>query len=210
MILVGLTGGIGAGKSSVSALLTEKGAAIVDADAITRQVQRPGQPVLAAIAGRFGAHVLTPKGELDRAVLAGIVFTSPGDLADLNAIVHPAVSAEIQRQIDTLAATDRVVVLDVALLVEGLGHGASVVVVVDTDPEIAVERLVNRRGMQEEDARARMARQATRAQRLDRADFVLNNDGGADELARQVDELWPVLVALPPTPWPPTGEPSPG
>ena len=210
MILVGLTGGIGAGKSSVSALLTEKGAAIVDADAITRQVQRPGQPVLAAIAGRFGAHVLTPKGELDRAALAGIVFTSPDDLADLNAIVHPAVSAEIRRQIDALAATDRVVVLDVALLVEGLGHGASVVVVVDTDPEIAVERLVNRRGMQEEDARARMARQATRAQRLDRADFVLNNDGGADELARQVDELWPVLVALPPTPWPPTGEPSPG
>jgi len=203
VILVGLTGGIGAGKSSVSALLAAKGAVIVDADAVTRQVQQRGEPVLAAIADRFGPGILTADGQLDRAALAAIVFADVDELAALNAIVHPAVSAEMRRQLDALAGTDEVVVLDVALLVEGLGHGASVVVVVDTDPEIAVDRLVHHRGMTEADARARMARQATRVERLQRADYVVSNDGDPDELAAQVDELWPALATLAPTPWPP-------
>ena len=199
MILVGLTGGIGAGKSTVSALLAARGATIVDADAITREVQRPGMPVLAALAARYGAHVLTPEGELDRATLAGIVFNDPDALKDLNAIVHPAVNLEIARR--TLAHRDRpgVVVLDIPLLLDGdRKRNVAAVVVVDCPVEVAVDRLVRFRGMGEADARARIGRQVSREDRLAKADRVIDNGGEAPALEAQVDELWSWLQTLPP------------
>ena len=203
MILVGLTGGIGAGKSTVSALLAERGAVIVDADVITREVQRPGEPVLAAMAGRFGEAILQPDGSLDRAAVAEIVFNDRDALADLNAIVHPAVGAEIVRRMQAEADTDHVVVLDVPLLVESGRDDMALLVVVDVDPEIAVRRLVEQRGMTEADARARMARQASREDRLARADVVIDNGGDRDALVGQVDALWERISRLAPVEPPP-------
>ena len=198
MILVGLTGGIGAGKSTVSAMLAERGAVIVDADAITRDVQQPGRPVLAAMVERFGPTILQPDGSLDRAAVAEIVFNDRDALADLNAIVHPAVGAEIVRRMQAEADTDHVVVLDVPLLVESGRDDMAALVVVDVDPEVAVRRLVEQRGMAEADARARMARQASREDRLARADVVIDNGGDRDALVGQVDRLWERISALAP------------
>jgi dephospho-CoA kinase len=203
VILVGLTGGIGAGKSTVSALLAERGAVIVDADAITRDVQRPGEPVLAAMVERFGEDILQPDGSLDRAAVADIVFNDRDALADLNAIVHPAVGAEIVRRMQAEAATDHVVVLDVPLLVESGRDDMAALVVVDVDPEVAVRRLVEQRGMTEADARARMARQASREDRLAKADVVIDNGGDRAALIGQVDALWQRISALAPVEQPP-------
>jgi dephospho-CoA kinase len=197
VILVGLTGGIGSGKSTVSALLAERGAVIVDADVITRELQRPGQPVLAAIVERFGQGVLLPDGELDRPALAAIVFSDPDALADLNAIVHPAVGAEIARRIEGARGTDAVVVLDIPLLAENPRKGLAATVVVDTPVDVAVERLVRFRGMDEADARARIARQASREERAAGADRIVDNTGHVDALAAQVDDLWAWLRTLP-------------
>jgi dephospho-CoA kinase len=201
MILVGLTGGIGSGKSTVSAMLAERGAIVVDADLVTRELQEPGQPVLAALAERFG-DVLTPDGALDRARLAGIVFTDDQAMKDLNAIVHPAVRAEIRRRAAARRETDDVVVLDVPLLVEGDTYGATAIVVVDTPVDVAVQRLVLYRGMNEADARARIGRQATREQRLAVADRVIDNAGDQAALSAQVDEVWEWMQSLPPVPPP--------
>ncbi len=137
MILVGLTGGIGSGKSTVSARLAAEGAVIIDADQITRDVQQPGSPVLAALAERFGAEVLTDDGSLDRARLAGIVFGDPDALKDLNRIVHPAVGAEMNRRIIAERESDRVVVLDIPLLTENPREGLAGTVVVDVPTEVA-------------------------------------------------------------------------
>ncbi|WCO69072.1 dephospho-CoA kinase [Iamia majanohamensis] len=198
MILVGLTGGIGSGKSTVSALLAARGAVVVDADAIVREVQSPGHPVFAAIVERFGEEVRGPDGGLDRQALADRVFGDDEALAALNALVHPAVGEEIARRLEAEAATDHVVVLDVPLLVESGRDDMAALVVVDVDPEVAVERLVAHRGMRADDVRARMARQASREDRLARADVVLDNSGDRAALEAQVDALWPRLEALPP------------
>lgn len=197
MILVGLTGGIGSGKSTVSRMLAERGAVIIDADAITRELQQPGQPVLAAMVERFGEGILNPDGTLNRAEMARIAFSDPEALADLNRIVHPAVGAETARRIAEQAGTDRIVVLDVPLLTERPRDGLAAVVVVDCPPEVALERLVTQRGMDPADARARMARQATREERLARADRVIDNSGDLASLERQVDDLWSWLQTLP-------------
>ncbi len=190
MIVVGLTGGIGSGKSTVSALLAERGAVVIDADAITREVQAPGQPVLAAMVERFGPGILTEDGRLDRQAVADVVFADPEALADLNAIVHPAVGKEIGTRMLAEADTDHVVVLDVPLLVESGRDDLAGLLVVDVDPEVAVRRLVEQRGFSEADARNRMARQVSRSDRLERADLVIDNSGGRDDLVAQVDRAW--------------------
>jgi dephospho-CoA kinase len=199
MVVVGLTGGIGSGKSTVAALLAGKGAVVVDADAVTRELQQPGTPVFAAMVDRFGPGIVAPDGTLDRAAVADIVFTDADALADLNAIVHPAVGAEIVRRMEALARTDEIVILDVPLMVESRrAYPVAGLIVVDVDPEVAVRRLVEHRGMREPDVRARMTRQASRAERLARADRVIDNSGTLDDLRRQVDDAWAWVVSLPP------------
>jgi len=193
VILLALTGGIGSGKSSVSARLAERGAVIVDADRITHELQQPGGAVLAAMADRWGPGILTADGALDRQAVADIVFGDADELKALNKIVHPAVRQEMNRQARELADSGRVVVMDIPLLVEGRRSGRprfSGVVVVDTPPEVAVERLVRHRGFDEVDAWARVGRQASREERLAAADFVVDNSGQPEDLDRQVDRLW--------------------
>lgn len=195
MLLIGLTGGIGSGKSTVSARLAHHGATVIDADAITRELQQPGTAVFDAMVERFGDAIVAPDGTLDRQAVADIVFADPAALADLNAIVHPAVGAEIARRLEAAAvAGGGVVVLDVPLLVETGRDDMAMLVVVDVDPEVAVHRLVHQRGMREEDVRARMARQAPREERLAKADHVLDNSGTLEELHAQVDALWARLT----------------
>ena len=197
MILVGLTGGIGSGKSTVSALLAERGAVVLDADAVARELQRAGQPVLAAMIERFGDEMLADDGELDRPRLAALVFADPAALADLNALVHPAVGVELVRRIEAARGTDAVVVLDSPLLAEHPRDGMAATIVVDVPIETAVERLVHQRGMTEVDARARIARQISRDERLATADRVIDNSGDRAALEAQVDELWAWLRTLP-------------
>lgn len=197
MVLVGLTGGIGSGKSTVSAALARLGAVVIDADAITREVQQPGTAVFDAMVERFGAQVVAPDGSLDRAAVAAIVFNDSEALGDLNRIVHPAVGIEMARRLGDLAGTSEVVVLDVPLLVESGRDDLAGLVVVDTDPEVAVRRLVDHRGFDESDARARIANQASRDERLARADFVVDNNGTVHDLEAQVARCWAWIQGLP-------------
>ncbi|MEU9488233.1 dephospho-CoA kinase [Streptomyces decoyicus] len=190
MVKVGLTGGIGAGKSEVSRLLASYGAVIVDADKIAREVVAPGTPGLAAVVAEFGDGVLTPDGSLDRPKLGGIVFSDPDKLKALNAIVHPLVGAR-SAELEASAGPDAVVVHDVPLLTEnGLAPLYDLVVVVDAAVGTQLERLVRLRGMAEDEAKSRMAAQATREQRLAVADLVIDNDGPLEALEPQVREVW--------------------
>lgn len=193
--MLGLTGGIGSGKSTVGALLVERGAVLLDADAMVRELQRPGTPVFQAMVERFGPGIVAADGTLDRAAVAEVVFNDPDALQDLNDIVHPAVGERINQRLVELAETDEVVVLDIPLLVEGDRQGYAGVIVVDTDPELAVQRLVEHRGFGEADARARMANQASREERLARADVVVRNDGSLEDLAAEVDRAWAWIEA---------------
>ncbi|MER5432789.1 dephospho-CoA kinase [Streptomyces sp. NPDC002588] len=194
MLKVGLTGGIGAGKSEVSRLLVECGAVLIDADRIAREVVAPGTPGLAAVVDAFGKDVLAPDGSLDRPKLGSIVFADPEKLAVLNSIVHPLVGAR-SRELETAAPEDAVVVHDVPLLTEnGLAPLYDVVVVVDASAETQLDRLVRLRGMTEDDARARMAAQATREKRREIADVLIDNDVPLPELERRVREVWAGLV----------------
>jgi dephospho-CoA kinase len=200
VILVGLTGGIGSGKSTISSLLEGKGAVIIDADAIVREVQLPGFAVLAELAEKFGSEVLAADGSLDRQAVANIVFTDPDALKALNAIVHPAVGKEMNRRMIEQRSTDHVVVLDIPLLTENPREGLQGKIVVDVPVEVQVERLVKYRGFDETDARARISRQATREQRLATADFVVDNSGDLADLQPQIDKLWQWLNSLPQLP----------
>ncbi|USQ87709.1 dephospho-CoA kinase [Streptomyces phaeoluteigriseus] len=194
MLKVGLTGGIGAGKSEVSRLLVAGGAVLIDADRIAREVVAPGTPGLAAVVEAFGEGVLADDGSLDRPKLGSLVFADPERLAALNAIVHPLVGAR-SRELETAAPDDAVVVHDVPLLTEnGLAPLYDLVVVVDADPATQLDRLVRLRGMTEEDARARMAAQATREQRRQIADIVVDNDVPLPDLERRVKDVWAELV----------------
>jgi dephospho-CoA kinase len=189
MLRIGLTGGIGSGKSTVSRMLAARGAVIVDADLIAREVVAPGTPGLAAVVEAFGPQVRAADGSLDRPALATVVFSDPEARRRLDGIVHPLVrhrTAELVAQ----APADAVVVNDVPLLVEtDQASSYDLVLVVEADQETRVTRLVQR-GLHEEDARARIAAQATDEQRRAVADVVLDNSGTAEELAEQVDRFW--------------------
>jgi len=193
MLRVGLSGGIGSGKSTVARGLARRGAIVIDADAIAREVVEPGRPGLAAVVDRFGPEVVDAGGRLDRPVLAALVFDVAAARADLNAIVHPLVAAETARRLAG-APPDAVVVLDVPLLVEAARSGYDVVVIVEAPEAVRLERLVAR-GMAEEDARRRMATQASDAERRKVADVVLDNSGSEDGLEAQIDSLWAQLTA---------------
>jgi dephospho-CoA kinase len=196
MKLIGLTGAIGSGKSSVSQRLAQKGALIIDGDAIAKQLQHKGSPLLDKMVHAFG-DVLLPSGELDRQKVAQIVFNDAEKLKQLNGIMHPAINDEIMRQVHEQIDTQQIVVLDMPLLVENPRTGFSALVIVDIDPETAISRLVSHRKMNEDDARKRMNRQATREQRLSVADRVIDNNGELSELQAQIDDLWDWFATLP-------------
>jgi len=197
-IEIGLTGGIGSGKSSVAERLVERGAALVDADATVKQLQRAGEPVFRDMVEHFGASIVGADGELDRPAIAEIVFNDKDQLDALNAIVHPAVRTSMATQRTELAATHDVVVLDIPLLVEGnkAYDDLSGVIVVDVPVAIAVERLVTHRGFAESDARARISSQVSREKRLEAADFVVHNGATLAELDAEVERCWQWITGL--------------
>ena len=192
MIVVGLTGGIGSGKSTVAGLLVGRGAVLIDADEVAREVVEPGRPAYAKVVGRFGGGVVAADGSLDRSVIAAIVFDDPESLAELNAIVHPEVRAEIANRLASLSGSEHVVVVDIPLLVDGGPdpYGLAGVIVVDAPRDLVLERLVDRRQMDRSDAEARIASQASRSERIARADFVIMNTGTLEELAETVERAW--------------------
>jgi dephospho-CoA kinase len=190
VLLVGLTGGIGSGKSTVSAMLAERGAEIIDADRIAREVVLPGTPAWCKIRDHFGPEVLLADGHIDRAALAGKVFADPAKLALLNQITHPEIFARIADRLEELHGRDVVVVLDAALLLEtGLAQRVDVVLVTHSPKELRVERL-GARGLGSEQANARMASQLSEGERISRADLVIDNSGSLEDLVEQVDDVW--------------------
>jgi dephospho-CoA kinase len=194
VLRVGLTGGIGSGKSEVSKRLAAQGAIVIDADAIARQVVEPGTPGLAEVVEAFGPEVLLPDGHLDRSRLGDIVFADERLRARLNGITHPLVGARM-RELEQGAGPQAIVVHDVPLIAENNLAGAyDLVVVVDVPPRIQLDRLVRHRGMTREQAKARMAAQASRADRLAIADVVVDNSGPLADLDRQVGDLWAELT----------------
>lgn len=190
VFIVGLTGGIGSGKSAVAQGLVARGAVLVDADAIAREVVAPGTAGLAAIVERFGPGVVQSDGSLDRPALAAIVFADVEERKALEAITHPAIGAEIARRMGELAETDATVILDVPLMVESGRASYNVLIVVDTDPELAVHRAVAYRGLDVADVRRRQSVQASREDRLAKADYVIDNNGTLDELDIALDRAW--------------------
>lgn len=198
MILVGLTGGIGSGKTTVSAMLAARGAVIIDADQITRELQAPGSPVLDEIVAAFGTEVLDECGALDRPALAAKVFGDADALTRLNKIVHPAVGREMATRLEAQRNSDNVVVLDIPLLVENPREGLCGTLVVDLPLELAVERLVTFRNMTRADAEARISRQASREARVAIADRVIDNSGDLESLEAQVESAWRWMTTLPP------------
>lgn len=199
MRTVGLTGNIGAGKSTVAELLVARGAALVDADKVAREVVEPGAAAYQPLIDRFGADILDADGCIDRPTLAAKVFGHPEELEALNAVIHPAIGVAMVKGKDAFAGTDRIVVMDIPLLKPFHRDllALDAIVVVDVPPEVALERLTALRGMSEEDARARQTSQPSRAERLEGADFVVDNSDGPDHLAREVDRVWAELRHLP-------------
>lgn len=202
-VRAGLTGGIGAGKTTVAHLLAARGAAIVDADVIAREVVAPGGPAYHAVVARFGSQVLTDDGMIDRAALAALVFSDTEALADLNGITHPVIGAVMLERLASLDAQPggdgvRVAVAVIPLLRPAHADVLALraVVLVDCPTEVAVRRLVEVRGMDEADARARVAAQPSREERLALADFVVDNGSTQEHLVDEVDGLWAALTAL--------------
>lgn len=201
MLRVGLTGGIGAGKSTVSAALAERGLTIVDGDLIAREVVAPGGGAYQGLIEEFGRHILRPDGTLDRKGLAALVFPDKEKVARLNAITHPAIRATVEERVGLAEAQgEAMVVLDMPLLnrqsVEAFGMGF--VVVVDVPTEVAIERLVTARGFERADAEARVASQMNREERRAIADLVIDNTGTPEQLAGQIDSLWERLRSVSP------------
>lgn len=198
MIAVGLTGGIGAGKSTVCELLARRGAVIVDADAIVREIQTPGGLAYDGIVRRFGHAVVAADGAIDRAALAGLVFSDTSARHDLQRLTHPLVAQVMAERLAAEAGSDHVVVLDIPLLAERgrAAYPVAGVVVVDCPVEVAVERLVEGRGLSESDARARVAAQASREERLAVADLVIDNSGSMAALEAEVERAWHWMTSL--------------
>ena len=200
MIVLGLTGGIGSGKSTVARLLAERGAVVIDTDVVAREVTAPGGAAHQAVADRFGPGVVAADGTVDRPALAALVFGDEAARDDLNRIVHPAIREEVLRRVTAAGGgdPDAVVVLEVPLLAE-IGrdrYPVAGVVVVDAPVDLAVARLVTGRGFSEHDARTRLAAQATRHQRLAIADLVIDNSGDLDHLRAEVDRAWTWIQTL--------------
>ncbi len=196
MLLVGLTGGIGSGKSTAARMLRDRGAVVFDADVLAREAVAPGTEGHRGVVERFGADVLAPGGELDREALAAVVFADPAARRDLEAIVHPEVRRLFAEGSEAYRDTDRVVVLSAPLLVETGMHSAFDVLVVMAVPEpVQVERLMRDRGMSEAEIRARIAAQAPLEDKSAVADILLDNEGSPEDLERQVDRIWDDLAA---------------
>lgn len=204
MIEIGLTGGIGSGKSTVADGLVERGAVLIDADRIVRELQEPGKPVFKAMVKRWGKKIVARNGTLDRPAVAAIAFSDPDELAALNDIVHPAVGKEMVRRRKKVEGTDAIVILDIPLLVRADGESIADqyanlggIVVVDVDPKLAEKRLVEFRGFDRKDARARIRNQASREARRAVADRVIDNSGTLEELEPQIDFVWSWIKTLP-------------
>jgi dephospho-CoA kinase len=198
MLLVGLTGGIGAGKSTFAALLAERGAQIIDADVFARDALRPGEEAWASVVEQFGEEILAAGSmEVDRKRLASIVFADPKQRTVLNGIIHPILLRKIADALDRLRATDEIVVLDAALLVEtGLDRNMDTVLVVVAPQETREQRLAERRGMSRADIRARIAAQASEADQVAKAALVIHNDGSLERLSSAADRVWEHLRSL--------------
>ncbi len=196
MILIGLTGGIGSGKSEVARLLIARGAEVIDADLIVRELQQPGAEVYEKMVELFGAEVVGADRSLDRAAIAKKVFADESLLKTLNQLIHPIVRRVMNERVESFRSTDKVVILDIPLLVENPREGLDGVLVVDLDSELAVKRLVEQRNMNADDARARIAKQATREQRLALANHVIDNSGDRDALTQKVDLAWSWIKSL--------------
>lgn len=196
MILIGLTGGIGCGKSEVSRLLERHGAVIVDADLIVRELQQPGAEIFRRMVEMFGDKVVAADGSLDRAAVANEVFKDTEILGKLNLLIHPVVRRVMNERVEKYRDTDKVVVLDIPLLVENPREGLDGILVVDLDPQIAIERIVDQRKMSIDDAKARVSRQSSREQRLAIANHVIDNSGDRDALAKKVEAAWSWISSL--------------
>ena len=204
MIEIALTGGIGSGKSTVADAFVDRGALLIDADRIVRELQEPGQRVFEAMVQRWGAAIVAEDGTLNRGAVAEIVFNDADELKALGEIVHPALYNEIERRRGLNSGTDAVVVLDLPLLVGADGisiadqfEEIAGIVVVDADPDLTVERLVANRGFVEADARARIANQASSEDRIAVADWVIDNSGNLAALERNIDRAWEWITTLP-------------
>ena len=195
MLLVGLTGGIGSGKSTVARLLERRGAAVIDADQLAREAVAKGTPGFDRVVESFGKDVITPDGDLDRSALAARIFSDPVQKATLEAIVHPEVARRFSDRVDTFRETDRIVVYVTPLLVElGLAPAFDVVVVVTASPHLRVSRVASDRGLSPDEVRGRLAVQATDEQRAEVAGVLIDNDGSLADLEPQVDRLWNDLI----------------
>jgi dephospho-CoA kinase len=197
MLAVGLTGGIGSGKSAVADMLVERGAVLIDADQVARDVVAPGGPAYQPLIDRFGQGIVAADGTIDRPALANIAFADEESRLALNAITHPAIGIRMIEMRDALADTDHIVVLAIPLLTAL--HRETVklhkVVVVDTPTDIALERLLSQRGFDKADAEARIRAQISREERAKEADYVLDNSGDRAALEREVADLWDWLLA---------------
>ena len=196
MILIGLTGGIGSGKSEVARLLSALGAEVIDADQIVRELQQPGAEVYHAMIKMLGQEIVSPDKSLDRGKIAGQVFADESLLKKLNELIHPIVRRVMNERVESFRNTDKVVVLDIPLLVENPRPGLDGVLVVDLDTQIAIQRLVEQRQMKLEDAQARVAKQATREQRRAIAGHVIDNSGDRQALEISVDRAWVWIRSL--------------
>ena len=196
MLEIGLTGGIGSGKSTAAAGFVKHGAALIDADQIVRDLQQPGEKVFEEMLSKWGSGILTSDGQLDRQLVANIVFSNPEELTVLNEIVHPAVREEMTIRRRVHLDTDNTVILEIPLLVESGYRNFDAIVVVDVDTEIAVERLVKHRSFEEEDARKRIEKQVSRDSRTEIADYVIKNNSSIEAFEQEINKCWEWIESI--------------